>query len=260
MTSFFVKKIDLKETENKIVLTRANEYCVLNAGDKRNAFIWLNKICKNCGFDEITNNKPEHASAQQVAKDLSKLIASTNNRSNTKLQTSANSFILENDSSIESKTNNANAHNISTSSNSNSSNSSSSNNNQIQNPNKPVAGIAALSVGSFHFKLDSLFKKKTSNQANISSKKTVKQKSLSEGDDIETQKENYVMLKECSSGPNTDNLKQSNTLLFNNYDDDIFYDSFNSLDNKQKSNTTKQSKSKENSNEPLLNQVRAAYV
>ena len=79
---FLMKKIDLRETENRIILTRGNEYCCLDAGDKKNAFSWLNKICRYCGFDEITNHyEPNKLNKKLNQKSSNKLIVDSPNTS-----------------------------------------------------------------------------------------------------------------------------------------------------------------------------------
>jgi hypothetical protein len=204
---FFTKKIDLRETENRIILARANEYCCLDAGDKKNAFSWLNKICKNCGFDEITNN------FNQDEPKLNKKLNQTSKKID-----SANISIHEQNSNCEIENTKRKSNSSKNNSNSNSASNSST--------NKPVAGIAALSVGSFHMKLDNIFKKKT-----IDSLKTRKPSAIShEENESESRKENYVLLKECMSGLDKDENSNKCDKPKSRNEKLSLLDSFNSLD------------------------------
>ncbi len=184
----------MRETENKIILSKSNEFCILDAGDRRNAFLWVNKICKNCGFDEITNNNN-----QLVANSKQKQKKTNVNSTNSSLHEDSSSEATKNMSLTIQNNNNNNNNSISSTS----------------NFNKPVAGIAALSVGSFHMKLDNIFKKKPND--NNSNKPKLKL-SKSETENI---KENYVFLQDFMSGldkttNNTNNMFHSFNSLNNN--------------------------------------------
>lgn len=203
----YVDQIDLRDTENRIILTRANEYCCLDAGDKKNTFNWLNKICKNCGFDEITN------SFDQDEPKLNKKLNKTSKK------------IESNNTSIRDKSSNFEANTTKTNSNSSKSNSNSISASNSSS-NKPVAGIASLSVGSFHMKLDNIFKKKT----NDSLKTRKSSVNSHQGNESESRKENYVFLKECMSGLDKEDKSNKCDKKSNKNGKLNFLDSFNSLD------------------------------
>lgn len=172
-----VDQVDLKENLNTIYLSKDNEKCSLDAGNKKNTLIWLNAICENCGFNEINNYQSRDLKTKNYLSNSTKNLQ-LNEKTTVKLNKIETSDL---EKKFQPKTD------------------------PKSNSNKIIAGFAASSVGSYDLcnaHLEKIFQKKSNEPNTDFNKSTNFLDSLlmhHESDDPSIKK-SYIDLQECLSG------------------------------------------------------------
>lgn len=161
------------------------EYCQFKWDDRAYLQSVLSLICKNCGFNEVTSN----LNGYRQPRMHQNILQQTTGRQ----QQTAN-FIKPNSPNSKSLT--TNFYNLFK---------TRATNNKTQQPgggvnnlNKSIAGVAALSVGSYdlcHAKLDSIFDKENNNHDRKPTSKY-------------TENDGYLKLDECVSGTDNESEKR----------------------------------------------------
>ena len=197
------------ENEKTIVLTKSEEICTLDAETRNQVLLWLNLICKHCGFNEvIAENDKKNKTIETNKSNLNQ------SRENSELKSEQNIF--------EKHNKNHRFRNLDT-------NClpllekqlliGDLNENNVNNQTKKIAGDASQSVGSFglcSLNLDKIFTKQVDNELKLANNK---------------REDNYLHLDQFSSGSkNQVQLKENkkNFMLSNNL---VSCQSFSSLDN-----------------------------